>query len=360
MKQILCLSHLPWQSQPNRTQQLLTRLTDTRVLFFEPSVSRGTPLPEQGRRVRSHITVYTLPTPFLPSLERPVIQRRNLNKAAAFIKKTLAEHRFSTPVLWCTSPEQAVFLGQIPCGGIVYDCHQEWEDAYLDDESLLASRADVVFAASVGLVNRLSPCNDNIALLPNGVSPFLFSRSDLSCPAALSFLQGKTVLGRVGDLTTQVELAPMLTAARTHPNWHFLLLGRVSKQVFSRLSQYPNIHLPGPVNAVELPDCLSVCSILFDLIRTDLRGCDIIPSHVYEYLATGKPIVMMMEPDQVEPFPDVIYTAYDAAGFLRRCARALDEAPGSVTERRLSCAHRSSWAVRAAEVARILDDTGLF
>ena len=114
------------------------------------------------------------------------------------------------------------------------------------------------------------------------------------------------------------------------------------------------------MNTVELPDYLSVCSVLFDLIQTDLRGCDILPSRIYEYLATGKPIVMMTEPDQVEPFPDVIYTAYDAAGFLRRCTRALEETPHLAFDRRRECAQRSSWAVRAAEIMRILEDTGLF
>ena len=102
LKQILCLSYLPWQAQPNRTQQLLTRLTDAEVLFFEPPVSRGMPQPEQGRRMRSHITVYTLPAPLLPNLERPMLQRRNLNRMVDFIRQAMEDHRFREPLLWCT------------------------------------------------------------------------------------------------------------------------------------------------------------------------------------------------------------------------------------------------------------------
>ena len=360
MKQILCLSYLPWQAQPNRTQQLLTRLSDVQVLFFEPPVPRGAAMPEQGRRMRSHITVYTLPAPILPGLERPVFQRRSLKRAVDFIVATMAEHRFRQPVLWCTSPEQVVYLEQFPCRGVVYDCHREWGEEYLDEESDLVSQAEVVFAASAGLIHRLSPCSDNIALLPNGVNPLMFFRDDLTPPPAVAELAGKPVFGRVGDLTSQVELAPMLAAARTHPNWQFLLIGRVTRQVMSRLTPYTNIHLTGPVNTVELPDYLSVCSVLFDLIQTDLRGCDIISSRIYEYLATGKPVVMMTEPDQVEPFPDVIYTAYDASGFQRRCVRALEEAPELAETRRRDCAKRASWAVRASEINRILESTGLF
>ena len=118
--------------------------------------------------------------------------------------------------------------------------------------------------------------------------------------------------------------------------------------------------LTGPVNAVDLPDYLSVCTVLFDLLREDRLGSDIIPSRIYEYLATGKPIVMMEEPDQVEPFPDVIYTAYDAAGFLRRCRKAVLEDPQLVGPRRQEYARQAAWANRAAEVSRILESTGLF
>ena len=68
----------------------------------------------------------------------------------------------------------------------------------------------------------------------------------------------------------------------------------------------------------------------------------------------------MAEPDTVEPFPDVIYTAYDPTGFLRRCRRAMEEAPGPASQRRLDCAARSAWALRAADISRILESIGLF
>ena len=68
----------------------------------------------------------------------------------------------------------------------------------------------------------------------------------------------------------------------------------------------------------------------------------------------------MAEPEAVEPFPDVIYTAYDATGFLRRCRRAMEELPGPITQRRKDYAAQSAWALRAEEISRILESTGLF
>ncbi len=359
MKQILCLSHTSWQAQPNRTQQLMTRLADAQVIFIEPAAPRGAPKTEQGRRMRSHITVYTLPTVLPAGPARTFTQRRSLSKAAAFVQDVLAKHHFRNPVLWCTAPDQMGLVGRIPCRGVVYDCHKEWDEKYLDLESELTGRADVVFAASPGLVERLSPCSDNIALLPNGVNPLMFERGEFSPPDKLAALDGHVVLGRVGDLTSQTDLKPLLAAATAQKNWVFLLMGRINRQVKDHLSRYKNIVPIGPINAVELPDYLSVCSVLFDLEEADRLGCDILPSRIYEYMASGKPIVMMAQPDYEEPFPDVIYTAYDHTGFLRRCRKALEE-DDAVVRKRKACADQCAWAVRAEEVARILESTGLF
>lgn len=359
MKQILCLSHTPWQARPNRTQQLLARLSDIQILFFEPPVPRGMPSPKQGRKMRPHITVYTLPAPMFARWNHPSMQRRDEQRCANFMEKVLIHHHFREPVLWCTSPEQTVHLDQLAYSGLVYDCYREWDENYLDEESDLTCHADVVFAASPGLVQRLSPCNDSVHLLPNGVNDRMFTRPGLTVPLCLSQLPSP-ILGRVGDINGRIELEPMLRAAHTHPEWTFLLMGRVTPTVRSRLRRYPNIVLAGPVNPVELPDYLFACDVLFDLFHADTKGSDIIPSRMYEYLASGKPIVTMIDPDQGEPFPDVVYTAYDSAGFVRRCRRALEEESSLAAPRRQNYARNASWASRAKDALEILDRAGLF
>lgn len=359
MKQLLCLSHTPWQARPNRTQQLLARLNDVQILFLEPPVPPRAPKPKQGRKMRPHITVYTLPTPILPHWDNSAVRWRNHTRAADFIQQILLHHHFLEPVLWCTSPKQAIYLDLLAYSGLIYDCYREWKDAYLEQESDLTCHADVVFAASPGLVQRLSPCNDNVVLLPNGVNDRMFTRPGLTIPIQLSQLSSP-ILGRVGDINERIELEPMLRAARIHPEWTFLLMGRTTAGVRAHLKRYPNIVLAGPVNPVELPDYLYACDVLFDLFHTDLRGSDVIPSRIYEYLASGKPIVTMIEPDQVEAFPDVIYTAYDSSGFIRRCSKALQEESSLAASRRQSHARQASWAGRARVVMEILEHTGLF
>lgn len=178
MKQIVCLSNEAWSHSPGRTQQLITRLKHTQVLFFSPSGSwREIRFRAKGRAVKPNITVYPLPPILLPADERygPLFRLEQL-RLARFIAGRMEEHRFRSPLLWCACPEQVHLLDRLDYDGLIYDCDREWDDLPPAWEGSLASAADVVFAASPELAERLSPCSGNIALLPNGVTYPLFSR----------------------------------------------------------------------------------------------------------------------------------------------------------------------------------------
>ena len=243
--------------------------------------------------------------------------------------------------------------------GVVYDCQYFWNENFLDWESDLTRNADVVFAASFGLTRRLSPYSDNIALLPNGVNPVLFQQKQRTIPPELAGLPGQRVLGRLGSVTGQVDLEPLLYLARHRPEWTFVLMGRVTRPAAEQLRGQDNIVLTGAVNPLDVPDYLYRCDLLFDLVRFDRPGSDVVPSRVYEYLATGRPIVTVLDPSVPDAIPELISTAYDGPGFLRRCKAAFGEDP-SLPRRRRALARDSSWANRAAQVSDILEATGLF
>lgn len=77
MKQIVCLATSPWYPIPTRKQQVMSRIPDAEILYFDPSATVIAPLKDKSARPlmkayqkpgfqpQENITVYSLP-PVLP------------------------------------------------------------------------------------------------------------------------------------------------------------------------------------------------------------------------------------------------------------------------------------------------------
>ena len=361
MKQIVCLSNEPWSPSPGRTQQLVARLKDVQVLYFSPAESwRDQRFRGKGRAVKPNITTYTLPPLLLPVDERyGELFQLGQRKLARYIAGTMAKHRFRSPLLWTTCPEQVHLLDRLDYDGLVYDCDREWDDLPPAWEGVLSSTADVVFAASQGLADRLSPCSSNIALLPNGTAYPLFAKAARP-PEDRPPRRSAPTFGWAGTIHPDLDLSPVLHAAHAHPEWNFLLLGRREPNpLVKKLKRLPNVSFLPPCPQMEVPAYLARCQVLMDFLREEQPDSDVIPTRMYEYLSTGRPIVAMLWPDQVEPFPDVVYGAHSNREFVTLCEHALEELPSLVTQRRLDHGAQAAWSVRAGRVSRILATAGL-
>ncbi len=361
MNQIVCLSDRPWSSALTRTQQILARLKGARVLYFEssPGPQRGR-LSTQAKKARPNVLVYTLPYSFRPGGLHGLRCRARLRKAVNFISEKLERHAFRDPVLWITHPRYSAISDYLSYRRLIYDCDEYYPPSIARPEGALAHSADVVFAASAGLVDRLSPCNRNIALIPNGVNYPMFSRAEFDVPPELQGVSGP-ILGWAGEITPQLDLSPVEYAAGEHPEWTFALAGGVGQNPrLGFLRELPNVRLLGRRPMSELPDYLGCFDVCLHLISAGDEDNDVIPARIYEYLSTGKPIVSMLYEDQIEDYPDVIYGAHTMQEFSLLCARALDESPGYVSQRRRDYGKAAAWSARAAEVKRILEGLGLY
>jgi len=335
----------------------MTRLKEAQVLFFEPP---GPDWRRPGRRLRPNLTLYTLP-PIQEVEERHhLLFRRRFRRLARFMTGCLARHRFREPVLWTDTPESVHLLDLLPHRALVYDCSQVWSDLPVRWERDLALAADVIFAASEGLADILSPCSDNIAVVPNGANYPMFARTSLECPPELRDLTGP-VLGYVGTLWRDLNLAPALLCAQYMPRCTFVFLGRRERNPALRdLEALPNVRLLGPCPPLDVPDYLSRFDVCMSFPRLRQMEDDVVPIHIYEYLSAGKPVVALYPADLVEPFPDVIYAAHTAQEFARLCGKALSEAGDWAAARRRARGAEGAWSCRAEEVERILRAIGLY
>lgn len=361
MRQVVCLSGQFWADVPTRTQQLMSRMKDAEVLYFAPPAADGDKSRKApGRKLRPGLIAYTLPP--APPAGPPTgflarwVQSRNIR----FLQSRLERHHFHDPLLWCSSPGAAAYLDALAYRGLVYDCDRYWPEVPEQWESELTAAADVVFAASPDLADHLVPCNRNVTLLPNGCNYPMFARDALPRPKALADLTGP-ILGWAGTIWADLELAPLLKAARSHPDCTVVLVGRMEKNpLLPALLAEPNVRFLDFVPPVELPDYLCNFDVCLSLLRRSHQDDDVLPARIFEYLSTGKPIVAMLAPDQVEVFPDVIYSAQSPAEFSLLCTRALDETGSWARDRRRAYGRAAAWSQRAGEVNRILESIGLF
>ncbi len=376
MKQVVCLSTSPWYPIPTRKQQVMSRLSDAEVLYFDPPISLIAPLKDKlarpklhawkqpGEKVMEHITVYALP-PILPFFNKfRWINRLNQKKIARFVNKKCREHGFNAPLLWTYSPTSADCVDAIAKGGLVYDCvdrHSAYgglmNPALVDRMELdLAAKADQVFATAQSLCTRLQEVNPKAVFIPNGANFSRFYAASLPQPKPQDFPQGEgPVFCFVGALQGCIEYGFIEYAAKLRPDWRFLFLGRqVAGVNLAPLQALPNCHFLGLRPNEQLPQYLAhsdACLNLFD--QSDLSR-DVSPLKFFEYLATGKPIVSTPQPAQILQFAPHIHIAATKEEFLAACGQALEDRSPQRMNARIDLGRQSSWDSRVAQMEEIL------
>lgn len=355
MSAIVCLSAAPWQSVPTRTQQFMTRLKGVEVLFFEPPEARGSREHKKpGRKVRPGVTAYTLPNILGAPPQQRLRFRWDQRRVSDYIQDILRRRGETEPILWCATPQAVHLLDYLPYQGLVYDCDRYWTQFPPEWESELALSADVILAASAGLADRLGPCSDNIAVIPNGCNYPMFARSDIETPAPLRDIVGP-LLGYAGTLWADLDYGPVFTCIAAHPDWNFLFLGRQEPSPgLKKLRGMEQVILADRVPLIEVPDYIRQCDVCMDLRREGVAN-DVCPGRVFEYLASGKPVVRHSFPGQIEDFPGIAYQSDELHGFVAACEQAIREDSAWLKKRRREAGEAAGWDRRAQEVQQILE-----
>ena len=381
MKQIVCLATSPWYPIPTRKQQVMSRIPDAEILYFDPAATVIAPLKdhnakplmkkykEAGVKPKENITVYSLP-PVLPFFYKVrAVNRLNQKRATRYIREKMKEHGFEKPLLWVYSPVTVDAVDEIPHSGLVYDCvdrHSAYgglmDPALVDAMELeLAEKADICFATAASLADSLKTANPNTFFIPNGAKYERFVQASRPQPVPEDMKDiPKPVFGFVGALQSCIEYGFVEAAAKARPDWSFVWIGKEKPGVdTSSLRALPNCRFLGMKPNEQLPQYLANFDACLNLFAKSDLSKDVSPLKFYEYLATGRPIVSTRQPDQVMQYADIIEIADDAPGFLDACARAL-EGGMKQTAQRIEEGRKSSWDSRVAEMREILAQQKLF
>ncbi|HEV8043142.1 MAG TPA: glycosyltransferase [Bryobacteraceae bacterium] len=355
---IVCLATQEWGAHWSVAQQVASRLApENRVIYVEPfhppfawlrnkhrvlRQYRDSQFP-QIREVQPGIIVYQPRFPYLPGNMRVplaygingVLYRRELQ---SMMRKLEVEK----PIFWAFFA-QSLVVSTFGCDLFVYDCVDDWpsffsvpvERSWVERVDLaLTRRADIVFAGSQPLADKKAGQSKNIHVVNHAadVDHFLkASAPETIVPADIDKLP-RPRIGFVGMIDSLRFDAGLIARLAQNPTYQIVIVGGFMNGAERLIPTLPNIHVLGMKSVPDLPGYIKgmdVCVMPY-LVNETTRY--IFPLKLFEYLASGKPIVATPIP-AVQQHADFIYVGRTADEIAALVDEALHENPAEQARR---------------------------
>lgn len=231
---------------------------------------------------------------------------------------------------------------------------------YRDSHRIVFDAADHAFTTSEQVVDRFGDVPCDIHVLPNGVTVSEDYEEDVSeSRFSGSGEEERPLAVYAGQLNQALDAEMITSVVERCPEVRFQFYGPVSdpagRRLAAALADLPNVEIAGSVPHTELHYYLSQADVLLNFKKPDhtTSGNDLLK--IYEYLATGRPIVSPCV-SPVDRFEDVIRVAETPDQFADQVRAALRDESEERSKRRVAYAQSNSWASRVDEVVRTLLD----
>ncbi len=239
---------------------------------------------------------------------------------------------------------------------IVYDCHDLLSGfpavarCIVAAEPRLLEQADLVCFTSQWLMDEVVGGQGAIAgksiLVRNGINPEDYA----GVPERPR--SGRPTIGYAGSLDFWFDLEAIRQAATRHPEWDFVLIGRLESAPIGQLGAMANIRLEGEIPYAELPARLAALDVaLIPFLKMPLTLATN-PIKLYEYFGLGLPVVAARLPE-IELFQDLMYLYDGADEFVRQLEKAVVENAPELRARRQESAANNSWRARCEQLIRL-------
>lgn len=317
---------------------------------------RSGPLESDGLR-------WYAPMVALPPANAPVLRSRFVYRGASALSfprlsRILARTGFDAPdVVWLTNPYYASLSESVDARVRVIRVADDSASfagvspAVREAEERAIARADVVFAASAHLRDRLARRRSDAAWLPNGVE---FERFSTPAPEPPEYADApRPRVLYVGAQEYWFDAEVVAECARAMPHASVFLIGPKSARVERVLDALPNVHLLGPRPYAVLPGYVQHADLgIVPFVRDEMID-SVHPIKVYEYLAGGLPVVAVRW-TELERMAAPIRLA-DRADFVAAVAAELEE-PSHPREQRVAYAAANSWESRYASARERIEE----
>jgi glycosyltransferase involved in cell wall biosynthesis len=307
--------------------------------------------------------LYIITPPVFPySEEFGKIRKLNVIIGSFFLKHFLTKKKIENYIAWFYDPEAVQYLDYLKPECICYDCVDEFsampsykdlkrKESLINDEIKLMTNCNVVFTTSLSLYDAKKQYNQSTYLVEN-VGDFSHFHLDDKISAAIpaDFPEGKgPVLIFIGAVDPyKVDFDVLENMALQRPHWRILLIGNVQDSSNSSF-KFPvnkNFFYLGHKEYSLLPRYLlysDVCLIPY-CINEYTKG--VFPIKLFEYLATGKPVVTTALPS-LSKYKSIIQMADSSGDFISEVETALTNDSAEKKKERIDFAKKNTWEHRA-------------
>jgi glycosyltransferase involved in cell wall biosynthesis len=305
--------------------------------------------------------MWCVTVPQIPFRRLPAVRKLNQIFTQWKLRRTLRKLSLASPVSWFTVPHVGYLAGRLGERMVVYYCIDNYaalpdvdaaEVARMDDA--LSRRADLVFAASPGLVALKQQHNSRVVYSPHGVDADLFGRAaDLAQPVAEGIRNlSHPLIGFFGVLDDRIDFGLIQFLALNRPHWNFVLVGRIASRS-SALNGLPNVHMPGVVQYDALPDWARAFDVCIMPYRQDAFAANANPLKLREYLATGRPVVSVPIPE-ADRFRGNVAMKASKQDFLEAIEKELATDSEEKRKARIKLVEADTWDARVESVVSVV------
>jgi glycosyltransferase involved in cell wall biosynthesis len=167
----------------------------------------------------------------------------------------------------------------------------------------------------------------------------------------------KPILGFLGTIQYWIDFDLIRFIAFKNPGWSIVMIGPIGRLAeIEKIKSLPNVYLLGRKPYQEVPNYVKAFDVCLNPYKIDEVSKSCSPLKLYEYLASGKPIVSVDMPE-ARKFKNLIEIGLDYEDFLEKIQKVLDCLPEDKAkiEMRIREAEKHSWDSRFLELEKILE-----